>query len=252
MLALIIEDEPVAARALERLVNEFAPEFTVEAALPSVEQSLARLIRGPRPDLVFMDIQLSDGLCFELFDTMLAGVPIIFTTAYDAYALRAFEVFGIDYLLKPIKPERFAVAIEKWRHLDASGGHREVPLSSVASNYFRASETYRSRFLVQQGGSMLSIAVEDVAYFSKELVVRLVHKDGGAFTLSQTLDELEDCLNPAQFFRLNRQLLVSFGAIVRAERLFKGKLDVVLQPPLAESAVVSQERAAAFREWLDR
>ena len=252
MLALIVEDEPIAARTLRQLVAELAPDLVLEGPLATVEAAAARLASAPAPDLVFMDVQLADGLCFEIFDALSLAVPVIFTTAFDAFALKAFEVFGIDYLLKPIKPERLALALAKWRRLKASGQAAAAPPADLAQAYFRSAQQYRARFLVQQGEHLQSIAVDDIAYFHKELVVRLVTRGGRAYTVSHSLDELEQMLDPARFFRLNRQVLTRAEAIVRATRQFKGKLEVVLDPPAKEAVVVSQERAAAFRDWLDR
>lgn len=252
MLALIVEDEPVAARNLQRLIAELAPDLRVEGPFPSIASTLERLRAEPVPDLMFMDVQLGDGLCFEIFETLPLALPVIFTTAYDAFALKAFEVFGIDYLLKPIKPERFALALAKWRRLKAIGQPAITPPADLAQTYFRSAQQYRSRFLVQQGESLQSVAVGDIAYFHKDLVVRLVTRAGRGYTVSQSLDELEHVLDPARFFRVNRQVLASADAIVRATRQFKGKLELELDPPLREVAIVSQERAGAFRDWLDR
>ena len=252
MRALIVEDEPIAARSLRQLLAELGPEFAVDGPLPSIAAALDWLNSQPAPDLIFMDVQLADGLCFEIFEAMPLAVPVIFTTAYDAFALKAFEVFGIDYLLKPIKPSRFALALAKWRRLKATGAVAAAPPADLAQTYFRNAQHYRARFLVQQGESLISVATEDIAYFCKDLVVRLVARNGRAYTMSQSLDELEQVLDPTQFFRINRQVLARAEAIVRATRLFKGKLQVDLEPGLKEPVIVSQERAAAFREWLDR
>jgi two-component system LytT family response regulator len=252
MLALIVEDEPIAARTLHQLIVRLAPDIEVEAPLPSIQSTCVRLARAPTPDLVFMDVQLSDGLCFEIFETQPLALPVIFTTAHDTFALKAFEVFGIDYLLKPIKPDRLALALAKWRTLKASGETSPPPPADLAQTYFRSARQYRARFLVQHGDSLHSIAVEDVAYFQKELVVRLATRSGRVYTVAQSLDELEQVLDPDRFFRINRQVLARAESIERVTRQFKGKLEVQLTPPLKEPVVVSQERASEFRSWLDR
>jgi two-component system LytT family response regulator len=252
MLALIVEDEPIAARTLRQLIAGLAPDIDVEPHLSSISATIERLSRAPMPDLIFMDVQLADGLCFEIFEALPLASPVIFTTAYDAFALKAFEVFGIDYLLKPIKPERFAFALAKWRRLKAAGVPAATAPPDLAQTYFRSAQQYRARFLVHQGESLQSIAVEDVAYFHKDLVVRLVTRAGRGHALSQSLDDLEQVLDPAHFFRINRQVLARAGAVARATRQFKGKLEVQLEPPLNAPVLVSQERATAFRDWLDR
>lgn len=252
MRALIIEDEPLAARSLVELLAAYAPDIEAEGPYPSIAATLARLKEGPQPDLLFMDVQLQDGLCFELFDAISISAPVIFTTAYDQFAIRAFEVFGIDYLLKPVRASRFTLAISKWRRLAAAGGIFDMPGSSLANTYFQSSHGFRTRFLVQQGENFTSVAVNDIAYFQKELVVRLVTNAGTRFTLSQSLDDLEKMMDPNLFFRINRQMLISFASIVRINRASKGKLIVQVKPPTSDEVIVSQERAAALRGWLDR
>jgi two-component system LytT family response regulator len=246
---LIIEDEPVAARNLQRLIVELAPEIQALGPLPSVRESVEWLQSNPPPDLLFLDVQLTDGLSFEIFDSVAASVPVIFTTAFDDYALRAFESFGIDYLLKPIDPARFARAMAKFRQLTAADA---PPLREVARHYRDASGYRKQRFLVQSGDALQSIEAGHVAYFVKELVVRLVTTEGRGYALSQSLDEIEPVVDPALFFRINRQVLAHIQAVKRVHKLFKGKLQVELSPPSAQEVVVSQERAAPFRAWLDR
>lgn len=249
MKALIVEDEPIAVRNLQRLMAQFAPDLEVLGPVDSVRSAVAWLVSNPAPDLVFLDVQLADGLSFDIFDAVPMNAPVIFTTAHDAFALRAFEVSGIDYLLKPIEPARFALAIARFRKLAGA-----VPASpaALAQNYRQAAQQFKQRFLVHSGAALSSIEVGQIAYFVKELVVRLVTVEGRGYTMNQSLDELEPLLDPALFFRLNRQVLVHIQSVLKAHRGFKGKLEVELAPPLGEPAAVSQERAAAFRAWLDR
>lgn len=252
MLALIVEDEAIAARTLRQLLVGLAPHIEVEAPISSIAATIDRLARSPMPDLVFMDVQLSDGLCFEIFEIMPLAIPVIFTTAFDGFALKAFDVFGIDYLLKPIKPERLALALAKWQTLTSSGRQVALLPAQLAQTYFRSASRQRSRFLVQHGENLHSVPIEDVAYFHKELVVRLVTCNGCTFSVSQSLDDLEQELDPAVFFRINRQILARVDSIKRATRHFKGRLEVELAPPLKEPVLVSQERASEFKTWLDR
>lgn len=244
MRALIVEDEPVAARSLQRLLAIEAPDLDSSAVAGSVAAAVDWLQREPRPDVLFLDIQLGDGLSFDIFDACPVDVPVVFVTAHDAFALRAFEVHGIDYLLKPVDPARLRAALARLRRLAPP-----PPLPVVAGDYRAASRQYRQRFLVQAGGRMQALDAGDVAYFSKELVVRLVARDGRGYALAQSLDDLQRGLDPDRFFRLNRQLLVARSALGDVRRLGKGRLEVDLHPPLPEPAVVSQERAAAFRAW---
>jgi DNA-binding LytR/AlgR family response regulator len=252
MSILIIEDEPVAARSLRKQLTDLAPELAIEACLSSVAASLERLSRADQPDLILMDVQLADGLCFEIFEVLPITTPVIFTTAFDQFALRAFEVFGVDYLLKPIRPERLALALAKWRTLSLNGkaGHSVPP--ELAQRYFREAQRYRERFLVQSGSALVSVPTTEIAYFVKDLVVRLVTREGRGYPLSQSLDDIETLVAPERFFRLNRQVLVQIDAIVRVHRGSKGKLDVELSPTLPEPVSVSQERASALRAWLEQ
>jgi two-component system LytT family response regulator len=250
--ALIVEDEPIAAETLRGLLAEYAPELVLEPPVATISAAIARLAQPPSPALIFMDVHLADGLCFEIFDALPPTTPVIFTTAYDQFALQAFEAFGIDYLLKPIRPARLASALAKWRRLGEAGTPAQAPDAQAAQRYFRETQQYRRRMLVQSGETLVSIPLEDVAYFQKALVVRVVTRAGRAYPVSQSLDELEQTLDPAQFFRLNRQVIARAEAIVRIDRGFKGKLELSLDPPLAEGCTVSQERAGALRDWLDR
>jgi len=250
--ALIVEDEAIAAQTLREMLVEFAPELELEAPLGSITAAIARLAQPPAPDLIFMDVHLSDGMCFEIFDAIPPASPVIFTTAYDEFALQAFEAFGIDYLLKPIRPARLAAALSKWRQLTEQGRKPEPLPAEATRRYFHATQQFRKRLLVQSGDTLISIPVSDVAYFHKALVVRVVTNSGRAYPVSQSLEELEQTLDPTQFFRLNRQVLARAEAITQINRGFKGKLDISLQPTLSEDCTVSQERASALRDWLNR
>ena len=252
MSVLIIEDEPVAQQTLIKLLADLAPELKPETPLASIRASLERLLRPPQPELILMDVQLADGLCFELFDVLPLSTPVIFTTAYDQFALRAFEVFGVDYLLKPIRPQRMALALAKWRAVGRSDAERKAPTAQLAQHYFKEAQHYRERFLVQSGAALQTVAVADIAYFVKDLVVRLVTRENRGYPMAQSLDDLEHMLAPERFFRLNRQVIAQIDAIRMVHRGIKGKLEVELKPALAEPVVVSQERAAAFRAWLER
>ena len=250
--AMIVEDEPVTAETLRGLLTEYAPELTLEPPVATIAGAIARLAQPPAPALIFMDVHLADGLCFEIFDALPASSPVIFTTAYDQFALQAFEAFGIDYLLKPIRPARLASALAKWRRLCETGTATPPPNAEAAQRYFRSAQQYRKRMLVQSGETLVSLPLEDVAYFHKALVVRVVTRSGRAYPVSQSLDELEQTLDPEQFFRLNRQVIARAEAIDRIDRGFKGKLELRLTPPLDEGCTVSQERAGTLRDWLDR
>ncbi|MBW8808463.1 MAG: response regulator transcription factor [Lysobacter sp.] len=250
MRALIVEDEAIAARTLLDLLGQTAPELQLETPLGSVAACIERLSRPPLPDLMFMDVHLSDGLCFDILQAVPASIPIIFTTAYDQFALKAFDAFGIDYLLKPLRPERLALALSKWRQLTLAGAGPAPRHVDLAQAYFGPAQRYRERFLVATGQVLTSVPVSDIACFHKELVVRLVTREARGHVMSQSLDELMPMLDPSRFFRANRQTIVQIDAIARVHRGFKGKLELELIAGCPRDIVVSQERAGALRDWL--
>lgn len=250
---LLVEDEPPAAGLLAAGVRAWSPAARVLATLPTVRETVAWLRRNPPPDLALMDVQLADGLSLEVFREVEVGFPVVFTTAYDRYVLEALAENAIDYLLKPIQQERLEQALDKYLRLRA----HFVPPSSAAdvqgllASLRQPQPRHRQRLLVQRGLDFVSLPVADVAYlFTSHDVVFARSRAGEQYLVDQPLAELEPALDPVRFFRLNRQLIAALDAIVRFRRAGKGRLEVSLAPPTREPVVVSQERAAAFREWL--
>jgi DNA-binding LytR/AlgR family response regulator len=255
MNILLVEDEPLAARRLTTLLREVAPQATVIGQTESVRETLRWLQANPAPDLLLLDIQLADGLSFELFQQTPVESPVIFTTAYDEYALRAFKVNSVDYLLKPIEKDELAAALDKFRR--TRGTAAPVP---VAEQLGKLLETYgvkpvqhRSRFLLKTSGRFDVVETADVPYlFAEDKVVFLVTNGAKKFIVDETLDELERQLDPRQFFRLNRRYLARLEAIERMEPHFNGKLRVWLRHrPTDEEIFVSRERAEGFKSWLN-
>lgn len=245
MKAVIIEDEARAAHGLLMLLKQVAPQVEVVQTLASVQEAIEWFSTHEPPDLAFMDIHLADGLSFDILDAVRLECPVIFTTAHDQYALRAFEVHGVDYLLKPIGPQRLAAALTKLRHV-------RLPTTEAAAQLYRSSSRqYKQRFLVRGGTRLVSVDVGRIAYFVKELVVRMVTMDGRGYPMSQSLDELQQQLDPAAFFRVNRQVLAHMQSVRDIVRASRGRLQLVLEPPMAEAPIVSQDRASAFKRWLD-
>lgn len=248
---LILEDEAVASRTLARLLRELAPAAQIELTLVSVTAAIERLRREPQPALIFVDVQLADGLCFEIFESVNVQAKVIFVTAYDSYAIKAFELGGIDYLLKPVDPVRLAQAlarVEQASGADWAGTRSKLQRSADA--YRLQTRRWKSRFLVQQGEVLMSVPCHDIAWFQLDLVPKLMTRDGRRLLLAySSLDEIEPLLDPSVFFRLNRRVIAHIDAISRASRLFKGRLQVDLLPPCNEEIVVSQARAAQFRNW---
>lgn len=250
MKILIVEDEPLAAKRLEGLVKSQDPGVEVLARLDSVRDTLEWLSHHPAPDLVFMDVQLADGLCFEIFQETDLRSPVVFTTAYDEYALRAFKVNSVDYLLKPIDTDELGVALAKFKSYHSADMERDKLnrlLESVAP------PAHKSRFLIKVGSRFEVVDTRDILYCYAEDKVVFVHtRTNQRYLVDDTLDELERKLSPREFFRLNRRYLSRLSAIERIEPHFNGKLYVrLLHRPVEEEIFVSRSRADAFKKWLD-
>lgn len=255
MKILIIEDEAPASRRLKKLLSELEPTAEIEGGLESVEASVKWLKNNPAPDLIFMDIQLSDGLSFEIFNSVNVDSPVIFTTAYDEYAIQAFKVNSIDYLLKPIDTESLAAGIDKYRKIRNvySVQYRANEIAELLRSITPARPVYKSRFLIKSGTSMLVIPAGEIAYFYVEnKITYLVGRNGKRHLTDHSLDELEELLDPQHFFRANRKFIVHIDTIESAASAFGGKLKLRLLQKTDEEIVVSRERASAFREWLDK
>ena len=248
MRVVIIEDEPLAAQALAALLTRLRPAARLLATLGSVEEAVDWLRAQPAPGLLFCDIHLSDGNSFDIFRQVVVNAPVIFTTAYDAYAIQAFQVNSVDYLLKPLQAAEVERALLKFDSL------RPATLPAAVENVQRlVHSTPRARFLVKVGQALKAVPVDQVAYFlAEEGVVFLVTHAGKRFLLSDTLDQLEGQVDARNFFRINRQVILSIGAVQEIRPYFKGRLVLQVAPPIAEEAlVVSAGRAPAFKHWLD-
>lgn len=250
MNALIIEDEKAAVRNLKALLCDEAPDIEIIAVLDSITESVEWFRANPMPELIFLDIHLADGSSFEIFEHVDITCPIIFTTAYDEYALRAFKVNSIDYLLKPIGQSDIRKAIDKLRQLKAGSPVKEPDYSSLI-NVLKRQESYKTHFLVPvKGDKLLPLSVDMILFFYiHEGNVKAVVTDGKEYTFTQTLDELSDCLNPNLFFRVNRQYLISRKAVLDIDLWFNGRLSVNLKVPVAEKILVSKVRVSEFKEW---
>jgi DNA-binding LytR/AlgR family response regulator len=254
MKVLIIEDEAPAFRRLEKLLEQVDPKIEILEVFDTVEDSV-EWIQNPdaKPDLIFMDIQLSDGISFEIFEKTKVQYPVIFTTAFDEYMLKAFKVNSIDYLLKPIKKEDLAQGLSKFRSLRNAFNHTaaEVDLNEVIQSIRLDDKKYKSRFLVKLGDKLISVETSDIAYFYlHHAVVHLVTRSGKNYLMDYNLDELAQQLDPEIFYRINRQYLAHFSAITTVHKYHKGKLLVDLNPERDEQVVVSAEKAADFKSWL--
>jgi DNA-binding LytR/AlgR family response regulator len=255
MDVLLIEDEGPAARRLQQLIKEIAPQAEVLDIIDTVEAAVKWLQHHQAPDLIFMDIQLADGLSFDILEQVPIQSPVIFTTAYDDYAIRAFTLNSIDYLLKPVEKAALARSMQKHENLSAQfrGSNQSQPaLQELLHTLQLRDKNYKTRFLVCVGDKLFTIPVEDIGYFtSEDKAVLLVTLDHHRYLIDFSLDKLETLLNPRQFFRLNRQFIGQLTAIRNIHNHFNGKLKVELQPNSNEEIFVSRERATAFKAWLD-
>ncbi|CAG4999909.1 Transcriptional regulatory protein YpdB [Dyadobacter sp. CECT 9275] len=255
MKVLIIEDEYPAAERLEKLLRKLDSNIETMAILDSVESAIRWYGTRQTVDLTFSDIQLSDGLSFQIFESFPAHSPIIFTTSYDEYAIKAFRVKSIDYLLKPIKSQELTEALKKYHDFkeDFSPPAYAKKVESLLDSLEMSRKTFKNRFLVKNGEQLIPIGQEQVAYFytANELAC-LVGNDGRQFLVDYTLEELESLVDPASFFRLNRQFIARVTAIQKIHTYFNGKLKVELRPETPQEVMVSREKAPAFKAWLDK
>jgi DNA-binding LytR/AlgR family response regulator len=250
MKAIIVEDELFAAMRLEKLIRETDSQLEVLTRLESVADTVRWLRKNPHPDLIFLDIHLEDGLSFSIFDQTEVRSSIIFTTAYDEYAIKAFKHRSIDYLLKPVSAEDLRMALHKFR--EWHGKKSLIDMEELRSLMTAPSKNYRKRFSVTIGEKLKSVDIADVAYFCSEGgITFLVCKTGNQYALESSLDNLTAELDPSQFFRINRQFLVSLPSIAQVHIFPKSRLKLDLKPAPAEGIFVSLDRVTEFKKWLD-
>ena len=253
MKTIIIEDEKAAVRNLKALLLEVNPGIEVETSLDSIASSLDWFATQPMPDLLIMDIHLADGSAFEIFDHVDITCPIIFTTAYDEYALRAFKVNSVDYLLKPISRHDVEQALHKLEHLVPAHGSSagESSLLQLIRSLKRQ-ESYKTHFLVPiKGDKLLPISIDMILlFYIQDCKVKVVLADGKEYNFPQTLDEVAECINPSLFFRVNRQFLVSREAIKDIDLWFNNRLSLNLRCDVSEERVlVSKAKVQEFKDW---
>jgi DNA-binding LytR/AlgR family response regulator len=254
MKILIIEDEKLAAEKLITLLTTVATDCEVISTQDSIDGAVAWLTEHPHPDLIISDIHLIDGLCFNIFSQVEVTCPIIFATAYEKYAIQAFEVNSIDYLLKPVQEDRLRQALNKYSALNQS----QVTDRSDLYDEFKKllsnkNKNYKSRFLCKLGNKIKSIPTENIAYFySANKMTFLVDNNQQRLPVNNTLDEIDQLIDPDSFFRVNRKFISHYGAIAEIHPYFKGRLKLKLSPHIEEDIVVSTEKSPIFKAWLDR
>ncbi len=251
MKALIIEDELPAQVQLERLINSTFPAIEVIGRIDSVKGAI-RWLNESQPDLIFMDVELSDGQCFEIFRHVTVHVPVIITTAYSNYAIQAFKVNSIDYLLKPIDKDEFTTAVNK----AIKSQQHQLPDFSVLEEILKQrvspAKEYKQRFTVKVGDRILIIPMGEIAYFyAEEKVTFIVTHENKRYITDYTLDALEEQLNPKLFFRLSRGCIAHIESIKSVSKYFNSRLKITLSPPSAEEILVSRIRIPQFMSWLD-
>ncbi|RGN31634.1 LytR/AlgR family response regulator transcription factor [Bacteroides oleiciplenus] len=253
LTAAIIEDEVPAARLLSTIIKRLRPEWEVIVLPGSVEEAIAWFSTHSHPDILFLDIQLSDGNSFDFLSAANPSSLIIFTTAYDQYAIRAFTVNSIDYILKPVDETRLLNAIVKYETLKSKDYQQtENYIKDLIQNLQKQEKTYRTRFLIANVDKFWALQVNDIAYFySENKITFAVTKSGQEHIIDLSLTRLEEQLNPKRFFRANRQVIVCIDAIVHAAPYFNGKIILHVKPIYKDKITVSEEKVSAFKVWLN-
>ncbi|NOU17804.1 MAG: response regulator transcription factor [Bacteroidales bacterium] len=247
MKVLIIEDEAPAYRRLSKLIQECDSSAEVVGIIQSVKNGLEWFQTNPLPDLIFSDIQLADDLSFTIFKELNVTIPIIFITAYDEYAIRAFKFYSIDYLLKPINADDLKKSIDKYKTIQQKSqvNNFDELLSRLVQ------KKHRERFLVYSGDSLIPISWQDVAYFlSEDGVTMLVTNEDKRYFIAESLDTLEEELNPTDFFRANRQFIISSKSIQKIHNYGNQKLKLIIKPTTPDDIIISKLKATSFKSWL--
>jgi two-component system, LytTR family, response regulator LytT len=258
MKILIIEDEELAVKKLKKLVSTVAPEAEIVGEADSIAASVAWMQSNPAPDLVLMDIELADGQSFEIFNLTEVKSPVIFTTSYDEYALKAFKVNSIDYLLKPVQKEDLEAALKKFNTLkkDNSGsGSSGINMETLVKELQQKLQPkeYRKRFLVKNAQKLVSVEVDDIGYFYSDGRLNFFKtSDNKKFVVDYTMDELEDMLDPEKYFRISRSFYVSVNSIDKIDDYFGNRLILQLKPAVDKEALVSREKVTEFKKWMGK
>ena len=249
MKCLIVEDEKVAAERLIKLINQYDTNIEILSVAQSITKSVEWFKTHPDPDLVFMDIQLADGLSFEIFEQIENRFPVIFTTAYDEYALKAFKLNSIDYLLKPISADELGYAIDKYKTQHANPKYPQHVFDSIIKGF---THKFKSKFVIKVGERIKVIPTSEIqCFFSMEKAVFLQNRQGRDYAVNYSLDHLEELLDPEKFFRINRAFIVAFNSINDILSYSNSRLQLRLETNISDDLIVSRERVQNFRQWLE-
>ncbi len=259
MKILIVEDEDLAVKKLQKTLEEVEPGATVVGVTDSIRGTVDWLGAHPMPDLILMDIELADGQSFEIFNHTQVASPVIFTTSYDEYALKAFKVNSVDYLLKPVQKEELLAALNKYKQTQAAAGSVPAAKGLDIDNLVKELQQklhlkeYRKRFLVKHAQKLVSVDVEDIAYFYSDGRLNFFKTtDNKKYVVDYTMDELEAMLDPEEYFRISRSFFVSIGSIDKIEDYFGNRLILQLKPPVDKEALVSREKVTDFKKWMGK
>ncbi len=252
---LIVEYEELAQNKLQKTLGAVDASAKVVGITDSIQSTVGWLQNNPAVDLILMDIELADGQSFEVFNLVDVKAPVIFTTSYDEYALKAFKVNSVDYLLKPVQTEDLQAALDKYKKLSATRGGAEVNLESLVKQIQQQMQPkeYRKRFLVKLAQKLISVDVGEIAYFYSDGRLNFFKtEDNKKFVVDYTMDELEEMLDPERFFRISRSFYVSINAIEKIEDYFGNRLILTLKPAVDKEALVSREKVGDFKKWMGK
>jgi DNA-binding LytR/AlgR family response regulator len=250
MKAIIIEDENLSAEHLTTLLHKLDSGIEIIATYDSVKKSSEEFKKGIKADLLFVDVHLADGLSFDIFSKIAIDTPVIFTTAYDEYAIKAFKINSVDYLLKPIGIADLKIALDKYKKLNV-GNHAAI-LENISNAYQTINKQYKNRFMVKTGDTISSIKTEDISHFISEDGAVLLITGGKRYVVDYTLDQLENLISSATFFRINRKVLINISSVQKVSAYFNSRLKLNFEPLGEEDSIVSRERVNDFKAWLDR
>ncbi len=254
MKILIVEDEDLAVKKLRKTLFDVEESAEVTGTTDSIKSTVEWLQDNPQPDLILMDIELADGQSFEIFNVAEIKCPVIFTTSYDEFALKAFKVNSVDYLLKPVQKEELRAALDKFKKLKVDM-KSDVSIDSLVKELQQKLQPkeFRKRFLVKHAQKLVSIEVEDIAYFYSDGRLNFFKtKDNKKFVVDYTMDELEEMLDPDKYFRISRSFYVSVNSIDKIEDYFGNRLILQLKPAVEKEALVSREKVTDFKKWMGK
>jgi DNA-binding LytR/AlgR family response regulator len=255
MRVLVIEDEKSAAKRLQALLSDINPGIDIIGIIDTVKGTVEWFRKNAVPDLLFLDIQLADGLSFDIFEQIEISCPIIFTTAYDQYALRAFEVYSIDYLLKPIDKEKLLRSLDKFKKIaEGSNSKASVDLATLQNALEMIQERkYKERFIVKYGEHIKSFPVENiVGFYSEEKISFFKNDNGRKYVVDYTIEQIEGLINPALFFRINRKYIINLDAIEDVVVYSNSRLKLKVKHLSDHDLIVAREKVQEFKKWLDR